>query len=104
MGVDQERIMKITTSIISLIDPEKIILFGSQARGDADVDSDIDLLIIDDSGRDKSAVSLEISRALFPRDYSLDLLIESPEGLKQKLELEFWHNAFTFGRVLYERE
>lgn len=33
--------------IIEIFDPEKIILFGSQARGDYREDSDFDLLIVD---------------------------------------------------------
>jgi len=104
MSVDRERITRITSSIRTLIDPKRIILFGSHAHGVADEESDIDLLVIDDSGRDKSTVSLEISRALFPRDFGLDLLIESPEELEQKMGLQFWQDAITFGTVLYERE
>ena len=35
-----------TERIVRDFDPLQIILFGSQARGDADRDSDIDLLVI----------------------------------------------------------
>lgn len=41
---DLEKIIEIA---VELFEPEKIILFGSQARGDFRPDSDIDLLIID---------------------------------------------------------
>ncbi len=37
---------EITRRILSVSDPEKIILFGSYARGDNDLDSDLDLLVI----------------------------------------------------------
>ena len=37
--------------IVARIDPQKIILFGSRARGDLRPDSDIDLLIVEDNGR-----------------------------------------------------
>ena len=104
MSVDRERISNIAASIRTLIDPKRIILFGSHAYGVPDSESDIDLLVIDDSGRDKSIVSLEISRALFPRNYVLDLLVESPEELEKKMNLPFWHDAVTSGTVLYERE
>ena len=104
MNVDRERIADITSSIRTLIDPERIILFGSHARGVSDDQSDIDLLVVDDSGRDKSIVSFEISCALFPRDYGLDLLVESPEDLERKMSLQFWRDAITSGTVLYERQ
>ena len=104
MGVDQQTITKIAMSIKDLVNPKRIILFGSHAAGDADNDSDIDLLIVDDSGRDRNSVALEISMALFPRDYGLDLLVESPDDLEQKSEYGFWHDVLSTGKILYERE
>jgi len=104
MNVDQERIRSITSSIRTLVDPTRIILFGSHAHGVPDDASDVDLLVIDDSGRDKRTVSLEISRALFPRDYGLDLLVESSEDLERKMGLQFWRDAVNSGMVLYERK
>ena len=44
----QEEIDLITKRIIRLYQPDKIILFGSWARDDADKQSDIDLLVIFD--------------------------------------------------------
>lgn len=104
MNVDQERLRSITSSIRTLVDPKRIILFGSHAHGVPDEASDVDLLVIDDSGRDKRTVSLEISRALFPRDYGLDLLVESSEDLEPKMGLQFWRDAVNSGTVLYERK
>ena len=104
MSVDQRTITKITASIKNLVNPKRIILFGSYAQGDADHDSDIDLLVVDDSGRDKNSVALEISRALFPRDYGLDLFVESPGDLELKSEYGFWREVLSTGKVLYERE
>lgn len=104
MGVDEQTITKITASIKTLVNPKRIILFGSHAKGDADQDSDIDLLVVDDSGRDKNSVALEISRALFPRGYGLDLFVESPGDLERKSGYDFWREVLTTGRVLYERE
>ena len=42
----QSAIDSITAQLIEKYKPEKIILFGSAARGDAAPDSDVDLLII----------------------------------------------------------
>ena len=37
---------EITRRIVKTSDPDKVILFGSHARGDASPDSDLDLLVI----------------------------------------------------------
>ena len=39
-------IAEITDRIVRQFEPERIILFGSQARGDADDRSDVDLLVV----------------------------------------------------------
>jgi uncharacterized protein len=104
MGVDPHTIAKITASIKELVNPKSIIMFGSHATGNAGSDSDIDLLVVDDSGREKNSVALEISRALFPRDYGLDLFVESPDDLRQKSQYGFWQEVLNTGKVLYERE
>ncbi len=52
MVVTQDPVLqRIIQLIVGRIDPRKVILFGSRARGDARPDSDIDLLIIEDSNR-----------------------------------------------------
>ena len=79
-------------------------MFGSHATGNAGSDSDLDLLVVGDSGRVKNTVALEISRALFPRDYGLDLFVESPDDLQQKSQYGFWKDVLTSGEVLYVRE
>lgn len=104
MGIDEQTITKITASIKKLVNPKRVILFGSYAEGEADHDSDIDLLVVDDSGRDKNSVALEISRALFPRSYGLDLFVESPADLERKSGYGFWREILETGKVLYERE
>jgi len=42
----QERIEEMVRRIVRRFAPEKIILFGSHARGTAGPDSDVDLLIV----------------------------------------------------------
>ncbi|MBP8953053.1 MAG: nucleotidyltransferase domain-containing protein, partial [Armatimonadetes bacterium] len=45
---------EIVRRIREAVDPDKIILFGSRARGDAGPDSDYDILIIAPSDRPRS--------------------------------------------------
>ena len=58
---------------ISIIDPLKIILFGSHARGDANADSDIDLLVITD--KDADTARTEIYKKLEKINIYPDLVI-----------------------------
>lgn len=99
----QEEIEKIAETIKTKIKPNKIYLFGSYAFGKASNASDLDLLVIDDSSRDKNALALEISKALFPRNFGLDLLVTSSEELKKKSQLNFWREITSKGKKLYER-
>lgn len=104
MGVDEKTISAITASIKNLMNPKRIVLFGSHAGGESNPDSDIDLLVVDDSGRDKNPVALEISSVLFPRSYGLDLFVESPDDLERKSAFAFWREVLETGRILYERD
>ena len=99
----QKEISQIVEKIKTTIKPDKIYLFGSYAFGKATNLSDIDLLVIDDSHRDKKALALEISKALFPRSFGLDLLVTSSKDLKKKSQLNFWREITAKGKKLYER-
>ena len=99
----QEEIEKIAETIKTKIKPDKIYLFGSYALGKATNLSDLDILVVDDSPRDKKSLALEISKSLFPRNYGLDLLVTSSEELKGKSRLNFWRAITAGGKKLYER-
>ena len=99
-------IKQITQKIVNEFNPKMIYLFGSYAKGNATALSDLDLLIIDDSKRQKNKIALEISKSLFPRNYALELIVTSSEEIKAKQEknLEFWHDIFIKSKKLYERK
>lgn len=52
MKIDSEEIKALTRIIMEEYHPDSIILFGSQTRGNAGEDSDIDLLVISDREKD----------------------------------------------------
>ena len=61
-------ISQITECIVKEVNPVRIILFGSLARGNAREDSDVDLLVIEDApfgeGRSRFRETRRINRAL----------------------------------------
>ena len=72
-----------TERIVRDFDPLQIILFGSQARGDADRDSDIDLLVVFAELTDKRKTAVDIGRALSDVPVAKDILVSTPEELER---------------------
>ena len=81
--MNNEFISIMTDRIVREFDPLQIILFGSQARGDADRDSDIDLLVVFAELTDKRKTALDIGRALSDVPVAKDILVSTPEELER---------------------
>jgi predicted nucleotidyltransferase len=62
--IDAELVDEIVHRIVETIRPEKVILFGSRARGDAQPESDLDLLVIADSTQPRYRRSAPLYGAL----------------------------------------
>ena len=80
--MNNEFISIMTERIVQGFDPLQIILFGSQARGDADPQSDIDLLVVFAELRDKRKTALDIMRTLSDLPAAKDILVSTPEELE----------------------
>lgn len=85
--------------------PEKIILFGSQARGDADERSDVDLLIVLAGDVDPRAKAVEIRRAVRAIPLAKDIIVTTPEEIAQRGHVvgTVLRPALREGTVLYAR-
>ena len=83
--------------------PEKIILFGSVARGDADEYSDIDLIIVKKT--ETRFIQRQVDATnLVPRDISVDIFVYTPEEFQKMIEdnSPFIERALAEGITLYE--
>ena len=104
MKIDIEKeIKKITAQIIQKYNPDKIILFGSAARGNMHSDSDADFLIIkQDTPYYGSERIRELSR-LIERDIAVDFLIYRPDEFEKRIEMgdPFLERIIKEGKVLY---
>jgi len=91
--------------IVAHFAPEKIILFGSHARGTAGPDSDVDLLIVMSVAGSKRQTAIEIGVALHDIRIAKDIIVTTPEEFDWRkdvigtIEWPAWHE----GRVLYAR-
>lgn len=86
--------------------PEKIILFGSYAMGKPSVDSDIDLLVIMDTDKQREERFYQVSQLLRPRPFPMDILVRTPEEITRALEKgdQFIREIMTKGKILYARK
>ena len=97
-------IQELADRIVRDFEPDRIILFGSYARGTAGPDSDVDLLVILPFEGKGFWKSLEIlNRVNAP--YALDLLAYRPDVVAWRYGQgdPLIRDALDHGRVLYER-
>ncbi|MEA3240257.1 MAG: nucleotidyltransferase domain-containing protein [Pseudomonadota bacterium] len=102
-----EEIAMILSRIVRLYQPDKVILFGSRARGDAGKRSDIDLLVISD--REKHLPRYK--RGLDVRLQLADLKIPKDILFYTHADMDRWkavpqafvNTVLREGQVLYER-
>jgi predicted nucleotidyltransferase len=102
--LDQSLIDEIVRRILSVAQPDRIILFGSQARGDARAGSDIDLLVVIRHLESRHREMVQISRALAPLLRSIDVVVVSLADFQKWSEAPsttlYW--AKREGEVLYD--
>ncbi|MBC7218327.1 MAG: nucleotidyltransferase domain-containing protein [Candidatus Caldatribacterium sp.] len=100
----EEELSRIVTLLIEKYQPEKIVLFGSLARGHVHEWSDIDLLIIKETEKRPIERILEVVRLVRPR-VGIDLFVYSPSEIETMLEekISFVHDIMKTGKILYEK-
>ena len=83
--------------------PEKIILFGSYARGENNPDSDIDLLIIKESKLPRYKRTLEIRKYLRGLKIPLDIIVYTKAEIEKwrNVKSTFVNNVIQEGKVVY---
>ena len=104
MGLDFEKeLQSITEQLIEKYEPEKIILFGSAARGDSGPDSDADFLIIKRQTPYYGSDRIRELSLMIERNIPVDFLIYRPEEFEKRLGMgdPFLKAILKEGRVLY---
>ena len=106
MGEPTEQLLaEITRRIVAVSDPQQIILFGSQARGDAGPDSDLDLLVTKDEVASPRAEAARIYRALAGLSTPVDVVVARSDYVRCHRDIigTVVRPALREGRVLYAR-
>lgn len=105
-GPGSAEIERMVRTVVTGFNPEMVVLFGSYARGEAGPNSDVDLLVVMDVKQTRRRAATEIDRALAGRSLPLDLIVVTPEDVRQRR-----HSVGTIiapaldeGRILYQRD
>ena len=102
MVADAE-IQDFVDKVVAEFAPQRVILFGSYARGDATPDSDVDLLVVMPTKKETIEQAVEV-RQRVRRSFPLDLVVKTPEDVAWRLSLQdcFLTTIMTEGKTLYE--
>lgn len=101
----EKAIKEMVKRIVRQFHPEKIILFGSHARGTSESDSDVDLLVVMSVKGSKRKTQLKIRTMLHDIRLSKDVIVSDPtefEWRKDVVGTIEWP-AFHEGKVLYAK-
>lgn len=96
---------KIINAILKVIIPDKVILFGSQARGTAHSDSDYDILVIKSGIDNERKINQAIYRVMVDLDIPIgvDIIVKTPESVEKnkKMTVSVIKEAVEEGVVIY---
>ncbi|HEX7488334.1 MAG TPA: nucleotidyltransferase domain-containing protein, partial [Anaeromyxobacteraceae bacterium] len=92
--------------IVRLVDPVRIVLFGSRGRGSAREDSDYDLLVVVEAVSNRRAMRIDIRRSFADLPVAADVVVSTVEETDGRIAgrpagVVYW--ALQEGRVIYHR-
>jgi len=96
-------IRNVTRQIVQQFHPQKVILFGSYAYGQATEDSDVDLLVVMDTDESPLHVAANIAAAI-EHPFPLDIVVRTPVEFASAVHRKgvFATEVATKGITLYE--
>ncbi len=100
--VSAELLQEIVRRIVEAVQPEKIILFGSAARGEMGPDSDVDLLVVK-AQRHRRETAQRLYQALAGIGVPKDIVVVTPDDLERHRDSigSVIYPALREGKVIY---
>ncbi len=104
--ISKTKIDSIVKKIIINFNPEKIFLFGSYAAGMANEDSDLDLLIIEETDKPRRLRNIDVRKSLIGNMIPIDIMVYTPKEFEAEkaIKFSFINNAIKTSKILYERK
>ncbi|MBF0185418.1 MAG: nucleotidyltransferase domain-containing protein [Magnetococcales bacterium] len=102
--IGEEIVQKIGALLAEAAGPSRIILFGSQARGGAGEDSDLDLLVVEPEVNNRVREMARLRQIVRPLRIPVDILVCSRLEMEERRQVSggaiYW--AFHEGRILHD--
>jgi predicted nucleotidyltransferase len=104
--INKNTIKEAAKRLAEKFSPDRIILFGSHARGTADKHSDVDLLVICQLKKDRKKLMFEMDMALWGMEMAKDIVILTPEEFERDKHIHgtIARPAWKEGKVIYEHK
>jgi predicted nucleotidyltransferase len=102
--VSEEIILKAVDLLREAAQPERIILFGSYARGNASETSDVDLLVIEQEVKNRHAELVRLSRIMAQLAAPIEVFVVSTKDVEEwgHLPGTALRPALKEGKVMYD--
>jgi predicted nucleotidyltransferase len=81
--VREDTLKEIIKRVVDISHPERIIMFGSAARGEMNPNSDVDLLVIKDGEYDQSLLAGDIYMNLHGIKQAVDVILVTSEQVER---------------------
>ncbi len=80
-ALDPALLEEIVQRVVEVAEPDRIILFGSAARGELGRDSDVDLLVVKSDVEHRRRLAQKIHLNMFGVEAAVDVLVVTPDDL-----------------------
>lgn len=96
---------QITSCVLKVSNPKTIIMFGSYARKEANENSDLDLLVIEQEVADRGKEMIKIRNAIGDVGVGVDVIVCSEAYVNEwrNVRNTLVHQALKEGKILYEK-
>ena len=105
-NVPKKILHDIIQRIVEVAHPDRIIMFGSAARGEMGPHSDLDLLVIKKGVRNSRDVAAKIYMRLYGVGKAVDIIVVSPKQVEKYRDSPYLviYPAIREGIVIYDAE
>ena len=102
--ISEETIKEAARRLVDKFHPKRIILFGSYARGTANVHSDVDLLVICPIKKGRNKLAFEMDMELWGLEMARDIIILTPDEFERDKYIPgtIARPAWKEGKVMYD--
>ena len=102
---DETVVATMVDRIVEAFDPERIVLFGSVARGEVTKYSDVDLLVVMPDGTDRREAAVAMRVALGGMLTAKDIVVTTPDEISRRGHVNgtVLRKALGEGKVVHDR-